>query len=89
MKAYPVGWPLWQAAGKSGLPLSIRVKVTHDTEAGVYVAAQSNLPGLVAEAETLEDLLRNIEAAAADLIQEHLQATIPRSPAVTFDFCPA
>ena len=79
MKAYPVGWPFWKEAARAGLPIGINVSVLRDEEAGVYVACNSNLKGLVAEAATLDELRVNIEAATDDLLEHYLSKVPARS----------
>ena len=88
MKAYPAGWPLWQAVGRAGFPIGVRVKVFKDEEAGVFVALESNLPGLVAEAATMDELVQNLHSGIQDLLEEYLhqeQATA----AMSLQICPA
>lgn len=87
MKAYPAGWPLWQAVGRHGFPISVRVEVFHDEEAGVYVAVNSNLPGLVAEGESWDELIKNVDAGAKDLLSSYLHSD-PIAPAMQLRLCP-
>lgn len=44
------------------------VKAEWDAEAGVWVAASDDVPGLVAEAATLEGLLDDIRALVPELL---------------------
>lgn len=44
------------------------VKADWDAEAGVWVAASDDVPGLVAEAATLEGLLDDIRALVPELL---------------------
>jgi hypothetical protein len=48
---------------------SIVVKVAHDSEAGVWFVEQSDLFGLNAEAEMLEDLVKKLPTIIADLVE--------------------
>lgn len=88
MKAYPAGWPLWQAVGRYGFPIGVHVKVIRDLEAGVFVALESNLPGLVAEAPTIDELVKNLNAGVQDLLEEYLHQEQPASE-VSLQFSPA
>lgn len=88
IKAYPAGWPFWQSVGRRGIPIGVRIQVLHDQDAGVYVALNSNLLGLVAEAPTLEELIKSIDAAALDLLSSYLHKE-PVSPVTSLTFCPA
>lgn len=92
MKSYPAGWPFWKAAARAGVPIGISVNVIRDEEAGVYVACDSNLKGLVAEAPTLDELRANLDAASQDLLLHHLHAAPPRHPVTRLTLaaaCPA
>ncbi len=82
MKSYPAGWPFWKIAARAGFPIGISVYVIRDDEAGVYVACRSNLKGLVAEAPTLDELHKNLDAAAEDLLMHYLHQP-PRRHHVT------
>ena len=48
---------------------SILVKAAHDPEANVWFVEQSDLFGLNAEAETLEQLVEKLPAVIADLLE--------------------
>ena len=48
----------------------IRAWCKWDSEAGVWYVAKSDLPGIAAEAETLEELGRAVMLMAEDLIEE-------------------
>ncbi|MBB5754308.1 DUF1902 domain-containing protein [Prosthecomicrobium pneumaticum] len=47
----------------------ILVKAAHDAEAGVWYVESSDLPGLNAEAETLEGLAAKLPGIVMDLIE--------------------
>ena len=51
----------------------IKVEIVHDNKASVYVATSQDLPGLIVEAETLE----NLEKEVIELIPELLALTNP------------
>lgn len=92
MYTYPAGWPLWRFAARSGIPIEVKIRVEYDPEERVYVACDSNLPGLVAEAESVEELLRNVDAAIDDLMETYLQKPPSKHPIRTLSFgeaCPA
>lgn len=54
---YPYGWPFGKALASMGVPTKIKVDVCRDEEAGVFVATSQDVPGLVLEAETMEELV--------------------------------
>jgi hypothetical protein len=65
---YAVGWPLWKIAYRMGAAVSLRVDVQFDADARVFIATSPDLPGLVAEAETIEALHLEVVQSAAALI---------------------
>ena len=77
---YRVGWPFWQAFARRGVTLTLRVHVMRDEEVGVYVATSPDLQGLVAEAETLDELATNVKAAAVDLLEGELKSPEIKPP---------
>ena len=50
---------------------SILVRAMWDPEAGVWVATSGDVPGLVAEAETPNDLMRKLQALIPELLEEN------------------
>lgn len=80
LRSYKAGWPFWRFMAKAGIPIRVTVEVIFDKEAKVFVAHNSNLRGLVAEAETLDELFRNLDAAAFDLLESYLHQTPTRHP---------
>lgn len=73
---YKVGLPGWRIAAKLGVPLGVNVKITHDPEANVFIATSPNLQGLVVETESFEDLLKEIQFCANDLLQDALHRQV-------------
>jgi predicted RNase H-like HicB family nuclease len=69
---YRVGLPFWKIAARLGLPMKIRVIAVHDVEAGVFVAHSPDLRGLIAEADTLELLEKEVKASAYELLSMQL-----------------
>ena len=67
--AYTVGWPGWKIAARLGIPLRVKVKISLDKEAGVYVAICDNfLPefAIACEGEDFESLKKEIKACLED-----------------------
>jgi predicted RNase H-like HicB family nuclease len=65
--------------GRIGVPLVVKVSASFDKEAGVYVATSSDLPGLVVEAATLDELnleLRELVPAMISLCETRAPAPI-------------
>jgi len=73
---YRLGWPLGRIAARAGVPISIRINVIKDAEAGVYVGTSSDVQGLVVEAETLDQLM----VESIDMIQSLLAIEHERIP---------
>ena len=71
-----VGLPGWRIAAKLGVPLGVNVEITHDPEANVFIATSPNLQGLVVETESFEDLLKEIQFCANDLLQDALHRQV-------------
>ena len=57
---YRLGWIFANLLAKLGIPLLIKVEIIHDDEANVYIATSSDLIGLVVEAETLDELQKEV-----------------------------
>ncbi len=51
--------------------VTILVRATWDAEAGVWVATSDDVPGLVAEAETTQELERKLQALVPVLLEEN------------------
>jgi len=49
------------------MPLLIKVEVIHDNEVNVYVATSPDLKGRVVEAETLDELKKEVRDLAPEL----------------------
>ncbi len=66
---YRMGWPAARLLGRFGVPLVVRVLVEHDAEAGVFVGTSPDLRGLVVEAETLDELAREVRDLVPALLE--------------------
>ncbi|WP_019864463.1 DUF1902 domain-containing protein [Methylovulum miyakonense] len=71
---YRLGWPCAAFFASLGLSLLIKVEIIHDDEANVYVATSLDLKGLVVEAETLDELEKEVR----DLVPELLTLNLPK-----------
>ena len=65
--AWRMGFPGWRIAASMGLPIKVKVEVCRDDEAGVYYATSNDI-GLAVESESLDGIVKEIEAAAAALL---------------------
>lgn len=57
---YRIGFPGWKIAARLGVRLLLRVEDVRDDVAGVFVATCPDLPGLVAEAKTANELIQSV-----------------------------
>ncbi|NOT84062.1 MAG: DUF1902 domain-containing protein [Methylococcaceae bacterium] len=78
---YRLGWPLATFVAELGLSLLIKVEIIHDNEANVYVATSPDLKGLVVEAETLDELEKEVWSLVPELLM--LDKPTLRTKAVT------
>ena len=73
---YRIGWPLWKLSYKLGFTLTYRVYITVDHSDGVTAyTAESPDFGLVCEMPTLEELIKEIEICANDILEEELKTS--------------
>lgn len=79
---YRVGLPGWKFAAKMGVPVRLRVNITQDLEANVYVAESPDLDGLIVEAHTLDELKEETLNAAGILLELQLH----KKPQAQTDF---
>jgi hypothetical protein len=85
---YRIGFPLWKQIARLGVPLTVRVHVMRDDEAGVFVATSNDLRGLVCEAKTMDDLIPEINSSVNDLLTFHLDGNATR-PVTDLRICAA
>jgi predicted RNase H-like HicB family nuclease len=55
--------------GRNPMTRSVTIKAVHDAEAGVWYVEESDLFGLNAEADTLEELVDKLPAVISDLLE--------------------
>lgn len=66
---YRMGWPAARLLGRLGVPLVVRVFVEFDADARVFVGMSPDLRGLVVEAETLDELAREVRELVPALLE--------------------
>lgn len=69
---YRIGFPGWKLAARIGVPLTVRVHIHHDPQASSYWTTSPDLGGLIVTGDTLEELFREVQLAAPDLIELEL-----------------
>lgn len=67
---YRYGWPLGRTLAKLGFPTKIRVDVIKDEEAGVFIGTSQDICGLVVEAESFEELVRETRLLIPEFVRE-------------------
>jgi hypothetical protein len=50
---------------------TVKVEAAYDSEAGVWYVQESDLPGLPAEAPTVEELAKKLPGMITDLLEEN------------------
>ncbi len=65
---YRLGWPCAIFFAAMGMPLLIKVEIIHDNEVNDYVATSPDLKGLVVEAETLDELEKEVWELVPELL---------------------
>ncbi len=65
---YRIGFIGWKVAAKLGFRMTAIIKVLHDDEAGVFVATSPSIKNLIVEAKTLDELVREVNFVAEDLL---------------------
>ena len=88
---YRVGFPGWKIAARVGVSLLVKIEVAHDKEAGVFIATSKELPGLVVESKSIEQLFPEVYDCVDMLLSEQLKRAPKSKPVAAWDgdFCPA
>lgn len=66
---YPFNYPFAKFISAIGIPVYIKIEAFLDEEAGVYVASSPNVKGLHVEAESLDELRKEIELTLPGLLE--------------------
>lgn len=77
---YRIGYPFWKFFGGVGVTLKLRVDVLHDEEANVFVATSNDLRGLVCEAATFDELVKEVESSVDELVDHQMHNNHTRRP---------
>lgn len=85
---YRIGLPFWKHFARLGVPLNLRVDVLRDEEVGVFIATSRDLPGLVCEAKTMDELVGEVNSSINDLLEFHLAGAAQR-PVTDLRLCGA
>ena len=66
---YRYGWPLSNLAARLGLPILIKLEIIHDAESNVWIATSPDMRGLVLEAESVPDLIKEAHLVVPELLR--------------------
>ena len=66
---YPLNWPLSKVMGAIGIPLLIKIEVSYDADAKVYFASSPTVKGLNIEADSLDDVKKEVELTLPELLE--------------------
>ena len=69
---------------KSTVPVKFEVQAHWDAEAGVWWAESNDIPGLVTEAKTFDELVSNVCALIPDLLELNGIGDLPAEVPVSF-----
>jgi len=86
---YRIGYPFWRTLARAGVPLKLRIEVMRDEEAQVFVATSEDLPALIAEAASMDDLVKEIPLVIDDLMTIELNTSLVHQPVADLRICTA
>lgn len=69
---YPLRFPFSGVLGSWGIPLSIVIKCAYDKEAKVFVATSPDVPGLMVEASSIDELRTETFSLIPELLELNL-----------------
>lgn len=84
---YRIGFPFWKQAARVSVPLTLRINVIHDDEAGVFVATSDDLKGLVCEAASMDNLVKEVNIATHELLALQMRSDAVAQPVTDFRLC--
>jgi hypothetical protein len=67
---YPLGWYLSGVAQKLCVPTGARIDVMFDDDARVFIATSKDVKGLVVEADTIEQLMAEVNELIPMLLKQ-------------------
>lgn len=66
---YPLNWPFSRLAASLGVPLVIKLQLHFDKEAKVFFATSPTVAGLVLEASSIDEILKEAEIMIPELLR--------------------
>ena len=84
--SWRLGFPGWRLAANAGMCIKIKVDVCHDQESNAYFAKSDDI-GLAVEAESLDELMKEIHAAIPELLSlAHTPISKPKADIRLHDY---
>ncbi len=71
----PIGFPFWRLFARMGVRMNVVIDVYRDKEKNVFQANGRYFKGLVVEADTYEQLMREVNLVLPDVIKENYPIT--------------
>lgn len=72
---YRYGWPFSSLVARMGGRVQIKLNIIRDNEAGVFVGSSPDLEGLILEAETVPELIKEAHLVIPELMRmRHMPA---------------
>lgn len=65
---YRIGWPFWRLLYKQGFPLVYRYEIVYDVSCKRYCALSSDIKGLLAEGDSIEEVRDVMEGCAPEFV---------------------
>lgn len=72
--------PFWAIKARFGLRQTFRMDIMHDKDADVYIATSKDLPGLICEADTAQELKAETERVFRDVATFFVRGRNPAWP---------
>lgn len=75
-----IDYPLWAIKARFGIKQTFKMRVMHDEDVGVYIATSEDMPGLICEADTKEELIAETERVFQDVMTYFIKGKKPTMP---------
>lgn len=82
---FPFDYPKWAVKARLGRAQIIRMNVFHDEDVDVYLATTADMPGLICEADTREELKAETERVFRDVVTFFTQGKPAKWPVLEWE----
>ncbi len=83
---YPLRYPASLLLSRLGATITMKIDVIHDKEANVYVATSQDITGLVLEAKTFDEIIKESEDAIPALLELNYPEFLIKKPSADVIF---